>query len=146
MLPGIRDVVLKIAGEITPRPWLRNISDRFSVILKRGVAVPKAAFLSALGQGFARADAPMNDGFSGVYGLSPTDGEYGALFEHFIADTAQRHLILCHPGTAEDNVAHADGRASEYAYLKSPAFLAALARRDLRVGRFAETLSSKALA
>lgn len=141
VLPGIRDVVLKIAGEIRPRPWLRNINDRFSAILARGVAVPKAAFLSALGQGFAQADAPMNDSFSGIYGLSPTDGEYGALFEHFIGHTAKRHLILCHPGMADDAVAHADVRGGEYAYLKSPAFPAALARRDLRVGRFAEMLS-----
>ncbi len=146
VLPGIRDVVLKIAGEITPRPWLRNISDRFQAILARGVAVPKAAFLSALGRGFAQADAPMNDSFSGVYGLSAADGDYGALFEHFIAHSAQRHLILCHPGTTEDNIAHADVRGGEYAYLKSPAFLAALARRDLRVGRFSETLSSQAMA
>lgn len=141
VLPGIREIVLRLAREITPRPWVRNISDKFSAMVKRGVAVRKAAFLSALGKNFAHnTDAVMNDGFSGVYGLSPSDGDYGALFEHFVTAPTKRHLILCHPGMDDDAVAHADVRGGEYAFLKSPAFTALLARHNLRVGRFAETL------
>ncbi len=147
VLPGIRDIVSRVANEINPRPWVRNISDKVSAILKRGVAVPKATFLSALGKGFAYGpNAPsfsMNDGFSGIYGLSPSDGDYSALFEHFVATTAKRHVILCHPGLTDDAVDHADVRGGEYAFLKSSAFLAMLARHDLRVGRFAETMSSQ---
>ena len=142
VLPGIRGLVLKLADSLAPRPWVRNISDSLSAIAKRGVAVPKAAFLSALGKGFkGAAQAPMNASFSGVYDFTPTAPAYGTLFEHFIERVTPRHLILCHPGGANDVAEHASLRASEYAYLKSDAFPASLARRHLRLGRFAETLT-----
>ncbi len=143
VLPGIRGLVLKLADEMAPRPWVRNISDTLSAIAKRGVSVPKAAFLSALGKGFRGAAhaSPMNASFSGVYDFTPSAPAYGTLFEHFIEGVTPRHLILCHPGGANDVAEHAALRAGEYAYLKSDAFLASLARRHLRIGRFAETLS-----
>jgi predicted glycoside hydrolase/deacetylase ChbG (UPF0249 family) len=140
VLPGIRDVVLTLAQSITPRPWVRNISERFSRILKRGVAVPKAAFLSALGAGIARSvSMPMNDGFSGIHDFSP-DSDYARLFERFVSMAGRRHLILCHPGEPGDEVAHARVRGGEYAFLGSAAFLESLKRHDMRVGRFAETV------
>ena len=40
VLPGIRDVVLARARAFSPRPWLRNVHDRFSAITARGVALP----------------------------------------------------------------------------------------------------------
>ena len=142
VLPGIRGLALKLADEMNPLPWVRNISDSLSAIAKRGVAVPKAAFLSVLGKGLrGAAHAPMNASFSGVYDFTPDAPAYAGLFEHFIERVTPRHLILCHPGVANDVAEHAALRAGEYAYLKSDAFLASLARRDLRLGRFAETLT-----
>ena len=143
VLPGIRDVVLKMAHAMTPRPWIRNIAESYSAIMKRGVAVPKASFLAALGKGLARAgkDERMNEGFSGIYGLSPSDGAYGDLFAHFVEATSDRHLILCHPGAATDRADHAPTRAGEYDFLMSDAFPRVLAQHDLRVGRFAEAAS-----
>ena len=135
VLPGIRDVVLKIAGEITPHPWLRNISDRLPAISSRSVAVPKAAFLALLGRALRKSDARMNTSFSGVYDFA---GAYGTLFERFTEKMGARHLILCHPGGADDTAAHAGARAGEYAFLNSDGFTALLAARNLRVGRFAE--------
>lgn len=139
VLPGICDVVLKIAGEMTPRPWLRNIADRLPAISSRGVAVPKAAFLSLLGRGLRKSGARMNTSFSGVYDFTAKQGSYGALFERFVEQRGASHLILCHPGEAEDGAAHADARESEYTFLKSQAFADLLAREGLHVGRFAET-------
>lgn len=138
-LPGIRDVVLKIAGEMTPRPWLRNISDRLLAISSRSVAVPKASFLALLGRGLRKSSARMNTSFSGVYDFTARQGSYGALFERFIEQMGARHLILCHPGETSDASEHAAARGAEYAFLKSQAFADLLARHDLRIGRFVET-------
>ena len=138
VLPGIRDVVFKIVHEMTPRPWLRNISDRLPAISSRGIAVPKAAFLALLGRTLSKADAPMNTSFSGVYDFTSNAGSYGVLFERFIEQMAARHLILCHPGTGDDTAAHASARAAEYNFLAGDAFAGLLAARGLRIGRFAE--------
>lgn len=139
VLPGIRDIVTRLAQSRTPRPWVRNISDQITSIVKRGVAIPKATFLSFLGRDFAlNTNLPMNNGFSGLYGLSPSDGDYGALFEHFVQASAGRHLIMCHPGAADDTAAHAAVRGGETLFLKSTAFQDTLARHGLRIGRFAE--------
>ncbi len=142
VLPGIGDVVLSLARTMKPRPWVRNIAERHSAIFARGVAVPKASFLAALGKRFAReAEAgghAMNEGFSGIYAFSPNTRGYAALFEHFVESPRSPHLILCHPGTAQDQVAHSDLRAREHAFLSSGALPESLARRGLRLGRFAE--------
>jgi predicted glycoside hydrolase/deacetylase ChbG (UPF0249 family) len=138
VLPGIRSIVLKVAREMDAQPWLRNISDRLPAISSRGVAVPKAAFLALLGRALRKSGARMNTSFSGIYGFTPQEGDYSALFDRFTEHMGSRHLILCHPGTAEDEAAHAQARANEYAFLASDAFTALLAARDLRIGRFAE--------
>jgi predicted glycoside hydrolase/deacetylase ChbG (UPF0249 family) len=142
VLPGIRDVVLDVAKGMVPRPWVRNIADNLSAILKRGVAVPKAAFLSALGKGLSRRAGSfaehMNDSFSGVYAFSPRNRDYGAMFTHFIAARGKRHVILCHPGMDSDHAAHAGLRHGEHAFLKSSAFTDSLARHRLNIGRFAD--------
>jgi predicted glycoside hydrolase/deacetylase ChbG (UPF0249 family) len=138
VLPGIRDVVLKIVREMDPQPWLRNISDRLPAISSRGVAVPKAAFLSLLGRGLRKADARMNTSFSGVYDFTQRQGSYAALFARFIEQIGPGHLILCHPGTAEDTAAHAQARDDERAFLASDAFTDLMAAHEIRLGRFAE--------
>ncbi len=139
VLPRIRNAVLGAAEGLSNRPWLRNIAEPYATIIKRGVTVPKAAFLATLGGAFARASqAPMNDTFSGVYDFSP-ESDYAALFARFVTSPGKRHLILCHPGETDDTSAHAVVRGREYAYFKSDAFLASLTAHDIRIGRFAET-------
>jgi len=138
VLPDIRDIVIAMAQDMTPRPWLRSTADSAGAIIARGIAVPKALFLSALGGGFAKTAGPQkNDSFSGVYAFSARSA-YGALFERFVHSIAERHLILCHPGEAADTADHAALRAAEYAFLNSVAFQDSLARHGLRIGRFAE--------
>lgn len=144
VLPGIRNLVLTLARELPSKPWLRNITDRLPVIAVRGTAVLKAAFLSTLGKVFVREAGDlkdrMNDGFSGVYGFSLEDTDYGALFERFVALGGRRPLIMCHPGDAKDSAAHAALRGGEYDYLKSAACAAFLDQQNYRIARFAETL------
>src|SRR5262249_31662824 len=117
VLPGIRDIVLKAARAISPRPWLRNTCDSAGALLTRGIAVPKALFIAALGRPFVTAarDLALNDGFSGIYGFSQNPGPYGALFGRFARSRAQKLLVQCHPGlTADpgDVIGHA--RVAEY--------------------------------
>lgn len=141
VLPGIRHLVIDAAKRMGHRPWLRNIHDTLPAIMQRGVAAPKAAFLSALGRGLARCDAPMNDSFSGVYAFTPENTDYAALFARFVQAVGKRPLIMCHPGESGDASAHASLRAGEYAFFKSAAFDDSLARNNLRLGRFADMLS-----
>lgn len=142
VLPGIRDLVLARARALSPRPWLRNVHDSFGAISRRGVAVPKAAFIAALGRGFRAAAADirghLNTGFSGVYGFSDTPADYAALFARFIEHRGNRHVILCHPGEAGDSLAAWDrSRAVEYEFLAGPRFEDFLNAHGLRVARFA---------
>jgi predicted glycoside hydrolase/deacetylase ChbG (UPF0249 family) len=139
VLPGIRDLVLKHARGMTPQPWLRNVSDALRTIVRRGIAVPKAVFLSTLGHRLSRADnVRMNASFSGLYGFSPAERDYATLFERFLQNVTPRHLILCHPGEDGDGAAHSQARAAEYAFFKSTVFPDMLAKHVRRVGRFAE--------
>jgi predicted glycoside hydrolase/deacetylase ChbG (UPF0249 family) len=143
ILPGVRDVVLDRARALSPRPWLRNVHDTIGAILRRGVSVPKAAFISTLGMGFVSAAGDLKDrlntSFSGVYAFSNSPEDYGRLFARFVADRGERHVILCHPGEAGDpTVAWDRQRAVEYEFLAGPRFGAVLADQGLRIARFAE--------
>jgi predicted glycoside hydrolase/deacetylase ChbG (UPF0249 family) len=140
VLPGIRDIVLRIAHAMPAKPWLRSIHDRLPAVLARGTAVTKAAFLAMLGRGFARDGhgLRMNDSFSGIYNFD--DPNYAGLFERFVALGGRRPLIMCHPGSADDASAHAAIRAGEYTFLKSAACDDVLGRQNYRIARFAETL------
>jgi chitin disaccharide deacetylase len=140
VLPGIRDMVLTHARAMSPRPWVRTVGDKLGTIIRRGVAVPKATFLAVLGRGLAQAAGGdrINTGFSGLYDFSSRDRDYGALFECFLEGVGTRHVILCHPGEAEDGAAHAALRSGEYTFFKSDAFLHSLVRHNLRLGRFAD--------
>lgn len=137
VLPGVRDIVLAVAARRAPHAWLRNVTEPIGRILQRGVAVPKTAFIAGLGRGFAnQARQPMNDGFSGVYGLGG-DEDIAALFAHFLNTTAKRHVILCHPGDcADEGVACKDARLNEYQFLRSQNFLDLLAHKNIAVRRF----------
>lgn len=130
VLPGIRDLVLDAGEHMTPRPWLRNITD--AGLFARPTAV-KAAVLDWLGRAFAHAAKArgftVNDGFSGFYDFA--DGDYAAAFPAFLKRIGPRPLILCHPGAASDTVAWSQARGREYDFLKGPACEALLPRTNI---------------
>jgi predicted glycoside hydrolase/deacetylase ChbG (UPF0249 family) len=132
VLPGIRDVVFSAAERMSPRPWLRSVTD--PAAFKRPSAF-KAAFLSGLGRRFAREARARgfvtNDGFSGFYDFAA--GDYAAAFPAFLKDMGPRHLILCHPGQNEDGAAWSRARTAEYDFLKGSAFATLLG--DARIVR-----------
>jgi predicted glycoside hydrolase/deacetylase ChbG (UPF0249 family) len=126
VLPGIREIVLAAAERMTPRPWLRTITDR--AVWSRPAGF-KAAVLNLLGKPFTREARARgfatNDGFSGFYDF--TAGSYTDLFPAFLRAAGPRHLILCHPGDQNDEAAAlAKARGREYAFLNSAAFAAVL--------------------
>lgn len=121
VLPTIREIVFSAAERMSPRPWLRSVTD--PAASKRPAAF-KATFLSTLGRRFAREARrrgfATNEGFSGFYDFA--SGDYAAAFPSFLRNMGPRHLILCHPGQDGDDAAWAMARAAEYDFLKGPAF------------------------
>lgn len=125
VLRGIRNIVFSAAERMTPRPWLRTVTDRGAF---RRPSALKASILNVLGSRFTREASARgfvtNVGFSGFYDFA--QGNYASRFPAFLRATGPRHLILCHPGEVGDGAAWSEARAGETAYLKGPTFEALL--------------------
>jgi predicted glycoside hydrolase/deacetylase ChbG (UPF0249 family) len=149
-LPVIRAALLRTLVEqgLAGRLWLRNPDDRLQAILARPVK-RKALAVAALTTGFAaRAGAAgfaLNQGFAGFSNFDP-GADYAALFDTFLRAPGPRHLVMCHPGYADDRLAELDpatkSREAELAFLRSPAFSGVLAHHSAELTRFSETLRS----
>jgi predicted glycoside hydrolase/deacetylase ChbG (UPF0249 family) len=145
-LPGIRDIVLDLWHRrlAAGGGWLRLTDETLPNILRRGVERTKATIISLLGRGLGRraraAGLPVNQSFAGVHDFSMRV-PYARLFERFLEAATDRHLVMCHPGHADDELRAIDdvieAREEELAFLESAAFPALLARHQLRLGRFA---------
>lgn len=122
VLPVIRGAVLSAAERLSPRPWVRTTTD--AAAFSRPAAL-KALVIGFLGRGFTRQarvrGLKTNDGFSGFYDFAA--GDYVQAFSAFALKAGPRHLILCHPGGADDSAAWAAARAREYAFLKNQTLL-----------------------
>jgi chitin disaccharide deacetylase len=131
------------------RPLVRVPSDAVGRILKRRLARGKALAVAWLCSGFgdrvAAAGFATNLGFAGF--SRPGGGKsYDDQFNEFVKAPGPRHLIMCHPGFADDALARLDpltrSREEEYASLMERDDLArAMIRidrpRDLPAGAFA---------
>ena len=112
-LPQIRNALLKTLADRYPnrKPLIRDPADTPSAILARRAATIKALGLSVLTAGFgARARElgfPTNHGFSGV---SPFNEKvpYSRELEHFFRRPGSCHLIMCHPGFPDAELASLD--------------------------------------
>jgi predicted glycoside hydrolase/deacetylase ChbG (UPF0249 family) len=148
LLPAARRAIWAAfdSGRLDPRrTWVRDCREPFGRVIARGVAVPKALFISALAIGLAggaaRRGVAVNAGFSGI-----TDfGEavpYAERFRSFLkrgAGASGRALIMCHP--ARPGIDHdptdpiATSRFGEWAYFSSQAFRDDLGRAGVRLVR-----------
>lgn len=144
VLPGIRQslfAVLERKG-LTGRLWLRNSGDQIMRILRRGTELRKALGLAYLGRGFATEAAAhgfqVNDGFSGFSDFHP-ERDFAADFVRYLAAPGPRHLIMCHPGHVDDELANLDpvtaSREKELAFLLSQGFALALETAGARLAR-----------
>src|SRR5262249_54927664 len=112
-LPRVRRALIDIVGQRLSgqKPLLRNPADRPGAIAMRSVAAPKALAISFLSLGFAarsrRAGFPTNDGFAGVSAFH-LDSPYEEELECFFTAAGRRHLVMCHPGYADEALAELD--------------------------------------
>lgn len=130
VLPGVRRAVLDAVSRRYPAGslWLRDPSDSPAAIARRGVAVAKALVVAGLARGLRgqakRRGIPVNRGFSGFSPFDPAR-DFGADFRRFLVSPGACHLVMCHPGFIDDELAGLDPvvatRPLEHAYLMSPA-------------------------
>lgn len=144
ILPQIRSLLFAcldrqgLAGKV----WLRDSSDRPWRILRRRAEVPKALGISWLARGFAREAAARgyvtNEGFSGFSAFDPGD-DYAAAFARYLRAPGRRHLVMCHPGYCDAELALIDRvtstREQELRFILSPAFLEAIEQSGARLVR-----------
>ena len=124
------------------RPWLRDSADRPDRILARGGSLKKALGLAILGRGVAaRARHEGFDGNEGFAGFSPFDAsaDYAEQFARYLRAPGPRHLVMCHPGYADDALRALDPvvatREQELRFLVSAACRDLLATRGARLQR-----------
>jgi predicted glycoside hydrolase/deacetylase ChbG (UPF0249 family) len=116
-IPGIRHCLMDVvarrrAGRYRgARPLLRDPSDSWSAIAARTTARAKAAVVAALAAGFAgsarRRGLPTNQGFSGFSGFN-VNVPYAQELDEALRQTGPRHIVMCHPGHPEDELAGLD--------------------------------------
>lgn len=146
VLPTVRRALLDGFADGTLDPaatWIRDCSEAPWAIVRRGIEIPKALFISGLSAGLKRAanarGIRVNDGFRGITGF---DRPYRELFLAFLDGPGRRPLVMCHPAVGEGpldaNDPIAPARRREFGYLSSEAFAADLAARGLGLVRFGE--------
>jgi predicted glycoside hydrolase/deacetylase ChbG (UPF0249 family) len=154
LVPQIREEVLDCLEEqgLSGKIWLRDSADHLFRIIRRGRRdLAKALSVAWLGRGFARAAAARgfltNEGFAGFSAFDP-GRDYRLDFERYLRAPGKRHLVMCHPGYCDEELAAADpvtfSRERELAFLLSPAFLEMLCRAGARLVRISEFLSRPA--
>jgi predicted glycoside hydrolase/deacetylase ChbG (UPF0249 family) len=153
VLPQIRATLFACLEEkgFLGKVWLRNSSDRPWCILRRGVELTKALGIAWLGRGFARQASARgyvtNEGFSGFSAFDPAH-DYAAEFARYLRAPGRRHLIMCHPGYCDEELAAADpatlSRERELSFLLSPAFTAMLDRKHARLARLSDAFCTVA--
>jgi chitin disaccharide deacetylase len=112
-LPGVRKAVVCALRQryLGRRPLLRDPADSPVAIIARGGAAAKSLAVATLAAGFGklvrRLGFRTNHGFSGI---STFDERvpYSREFERFLARPGPRHLVMCHPGYPDAELARLD--------------------------------------
>jgi predicted glycoside hydrolase/deacetylase ChbG (UPF0249 family) len=132
LLPQVRDAVLAIAKEMSPRAWVRQCTGAGAWTSR--LSDPKGLVVEWLSRGLARRarrlGIPTNAAFAGTYTFR-ADADFATLFPRFVAAMRDDGLIMCHPGRVDAELERLDPvttlREREYAYLLGDAFPATLA-------------------
>jgi predicted glycoside hydrolase/deacetylase ChbG (UPF0249 family) len=144
VLPGIAEILLAelSARGLSGKCWLRDSADRPSRIFARGKHWGKALTVAGLARGFRRkaraAGFALNDGFAGFSDFDAS-GDYGADFSTYLLAPGKNHLVMCHPGHVDGELARLDpvtaSRERELAFLLSPRFLEIAGAAGARLAR-----------
>lgn len=144
LLPQVRNALMAHfdSGRLrADRTYVRSCAEPMARIVRRGIEVPKTAFLSLLAGGLVRECATRgirtNDSFRGVTAFR-TDRPFGDTFRLFLDAGGRVPLAMCHPAIggpfhATDPIGAA--RMLEYAYYAGPAFAADLAAAGMKPAR-----------
>lgn len=140
LLPGVREVVADLFRRRLPQgSWVRHCDEPLPALLRVGVAVPRAAFISALGRGLRRAGLPGNRAFRGVRSFRER-APYGELFRRFLGGLGPGGVVMCHPARIDDALRAADPvagqREEEWRFLAGGDAQRTLAAAGLRPARF----------
>jgi predicted glycoside hydrolase/deacetylase ChbG (UPF0249 family) len=146
-LPIVRDIVIEITKDrLGPTTFVRYCDEPLAAIIRRGIAVPRAALISVLARGFAKQGRYQgirgNRGFRGVRNFDPKES-VAELYDAFLARPESKMLIMCHPGYDEpvpdmvDDI-HAR-RPEELAFLNSDTFSKLMAEHDVELVPFSAT-------
>lgn len=147
LFPGISGLVLDAVAALPRGTWVRDCRESLPAILRRGVAVPKAAFLSLLGwtagQRATKRGLAGNCGFRGVHDFSGRQ-PFAMLLDRFLGPGGNQEpglppLIMCHPGIPDAALRQADPvcepRRDEYDTLVGPLLPQLLERHGVRLVR-----------
>jgi hypothetical protein len=136
VFPQIRDALLSAVKQAAPDAWVRQCAR--TAAAPRPLSDPKGLVLDGLSRRFARLAAHRgvrtNAAFAGTYSFRP-GADYPALFPNFLDGLPDGGIIMCHPGTVDDELRRLDPltdlREQEYAYFLGAAFARLLAARDV---------------
>jgi predicted glycoside hydrolase/deacetylase ChbG (UPF0249 family) len=143
ILPQVRAQLFAALEQegLTGKVWLRDSSDSLFRILRRHAGeFKKALSVAWLGKGFAREALARgfltNDGFAGFSAFDPSR-DYGADFAGYLRAPGPRHLVMCHPGYCDQELAAVDpatlSREQELRFLLSSAFTRLLDRNGAKL-------------
>jgi predicted glycoside hydrolase/deacetylase ChbG (UPF0249 family) len=133
-LPVVRTIVAETWRRRGLHGWIRNTATSPRQIIARGVAMPRAAVLAIFGDGARRTWKALgiatNADFSGVRNFDEPP-PFGALMQRYLKNARSGLLVMCHPGTPDEELGRIDHvtapRAEELRYLSSDEFSADLA-------------------
>jgi len=113
VLPGVRGVLLEVMARRygASRPLLRILSDPISALSAPLPVRLKAVGLGMMAIGFGSAarrhGLPVNDTFGGVSNFD-LDEPYAGELERALQRPGRRHLVMCHPGHPDADLARID--------------------------------------
>jgi chitin disaccharide deacetylase len=152
VLPQVRALFFACleARGLSGKVWLRDCCDHPFRILWRGSEVKKSLGVGWLARGFATEAAAdgflTNDGFAG-FSAFDLRRDYALDFARYLRAPGKRHLIMCHPGYCDEELAAADpvtlSRERELAFLLSPAFQTMLDSAGARLTRLCSLLAKR---
>ena len=143
VLPGVRRAVLDAIARRYARGsvYLRDPSDSVAAIRARGVATGKALVIAGLATGLRRAarhhGIPLNQGFSGVAPFDPAR-DFTADLLRFLERPGRRHLVMCHPGHVDAELAALDPVVATRP-IEHAALLGFVPPAGRRLARFSQT-------
>jgi predicted glycoside hydrolase/deacetylase ChbG (UPF0249 family) len=131
LFPQVRDAFLSVVKEMAPQAWVRQCGR--SIPLRRRFD-RKAVILDVLSYSFRRRARAQglrtNTAFAGAYDFRG-EPDFAALFPRFLHRLPPNSVVMCHPGTVDDELQRLDPfttqREREYAYLASDALPPTLA-------------------